>query len=279
MNYRHIYHAGNFADCMKHALLLALIKALKRKPAGFVVLDTHAGCGRYDLTSEEAERTGEWRAGIGRLLDGPAAEPLADYLDAVRPNVQERHRYPGSPAFARAELRPQDQLIACELHPEDVRPLRRLFHADPQAAIHHRDGYEALRALLPPKDLKRGLVLIDPPFEKPDDFARCADAIALIRTRFRAGIVAVWYPIKHRTPVRAFYTALQDAGIRDMLACEFLLRPPVDPSRLNGCGLLVVNAPFGFEEDARNILEALATGLRSPEAEDIQINIERLAEE
>ena len=257
MNYRHIYHAGNFADCMKHALLLALIKALKRKPAGFVVLDTHAGCGRYDLSSEEAEKTGEWRAGIGQLLNSPPAAALADYLDAVRPNVQERHRYPGSPAFARAELRPQDQLIACELHPEDVRPLRRLFHADPQAAVHHRDGYEALRALLPPKDFKRGLVLVDPPFEKTDDFARCADAIALIRNRFRAGIVAVWYPIKHRTPVRAFHTALAESGVRDILALELWLREPTDPQRLNGCGLVVVNPPWKFEEEAEAILRAL----------------------
>ncbi|MEN3176305.1 23S rRNA (adenine(2030)-N(6))-methyltransferase RlmJ [Gluconobacter sp. OJA] len=275
MNYRHAYHAGNFADCMKHAILLVLLKSLARKPAGFCVLDTHAGCGQYDLSSEEAQKTGEWKSGIGRLLD--SEEPaLQDYLSAVR----DLGLYPGSPALARHALRPQDQLVACELHPEDVRPLRRLFRDDPQVSIHHRNGYEALRALLPPKDLKRGLVLIDPPFEKLDDFTQCAGAISLIRNRFRAGIVAVWYPIKHRTPVRAFYNALKDAGIRDILACEFLLRPALDPSRLNGCGMLVVNAPFGFEEDAARVLNALKQGLATDDPEDdMQVHIERLVEE
>lgn len=275
MNYRHAYHAGNFADCMKHAILLVLLKSLARKPAGFCVLDTHAGCGQYDLSSEEAQKTGEWKNGIGRLLDSedPA---LQDYLSAVR----DLGLYPGSPALARHALRPQDQLVACELHPEDVRPLRRLFRDDPQVSIHHRNGYEALRALLPPKDLKRGLVLIDPPFEKLDDFTQCAEAISLIRNRFRAGIVAVWYPIKHRTPVRAFYNALKDAGIRDILACEFLLRPALDPSRLNGCGMLVVNAPFGFKEDAARVLNALKQGLATDDPEDdMQVHIERLVEE
>ncbi|WP_215763862.1 23S rRNA (adenine(2030)-N(6))-methyltransferase RlmJ [Gluconobacter sp. P1D12_c] len=275
MNYRHAYHAGNFADCMKHAILLVLLKSLARKPAGFCVLDTHAGCGQYDLSSEEAQKTGEWKSGIGRLLDSedPA---LQDYLSAVR----DLGLYPGSPALARHALRPQDQLVACELHPEDVRPLRRLFRDDPQVSIHHRNGYEALRALLPPKDLKRGLVLIDPPFEKLDDFTQCAEAISLIRNRFRAGIVAVWYPIKHRTPVRAFYNALKDAGIRDILACEFLLRPALDPFRLNGCGMLVVNAPFGFEEDAARVLNALKLGLATDDPEDdMQVHIERLVEE
>ncbi|MBS1036608.1 MULTISPECIES: 23S rRNA (adenine(2030)-N(6))-methyltransferase RlmJ [Gluconobacter] len=275
MNYRHAYHAGNFADCMKHAILLVLLKSLARKPAGFCVLDTHAGCGQYDLSSEEAQKTGEWKSGIGRLLDSedPA---LQDYLSAVR----DLGLYPGSPALARHALRPQDQLVACELHPEDVRPLRRLFRDDPQVSIHHRNGYEALRALLPPKDLKRGLVLIDPPFEKLDDFTQCAEAISLIRNRFRAGIVAVWYPIKHRTPVRAFYNALKDAGIRDILACEFLLRPALDPSRLNGCGMLVVNAPFGFKEDAARVLNALKQGLATDDPEDdMQVHIERLVEE
>nr|WP_249211153.1 23S rRNA (adenine(2030)-N(6))-methyltransferase RlmJ [Gluconobacter cerinus] len=260
---------------MKHAILLVLLKSLARKPAGFCVLDTHAGCGQYDLSSEEAQKTGEWKSGIGQLLDSedPA---LQDYLSAVR----DLGLYPGSPALARHALRPQDQLVACELHPEDVRPLRRLFRDDPQVSIHHRNGYEALRALLPPKDLKRGLVLIDPPFEKLDDFTQCAEAISLIRNRFRAGIVAVWYPIKHRTPVRAFYNALKDAGIRDILACEFLLRPALDPSRLNGCGMLVVNAPFGFEEDAARVLNALKLGLATDDPEDdMQVHIERLVEE
>ncbi|GBD56341.1 23S rRNA (adenine(2030)-N(6))-methyltransferase RlmJ [Gluconobacter wancherniae] len=275
MNYRHAYHAGNFADCVKHALLLSLIRILSRKDAGFCVLDTHAGCGRYDLSGEEALKTGEWHDGIGRLLDQVELSPaLSDYLSTVRA----LGLYPGSPLITRHALRPQDRLVACELHPEDVRPLRRLFRADPQVAIHHRDGYEALRALLPPKDLKRGLVLIDPPFEKRDDFERCAEAVSLIRSRFRAATIAIWYPIKHRAPVRTFHDTLINAGIRDITTYEFLLRPPLDATRLNGCGVLVVNAPWGFDEDARAILTGLRDGLDGTH-EELDIRIERLAEE
>ncbi|GBR51975.1 hypothetical protein AA106555_0752 [Neokomagataea thailandica NBRC 106555] len=238
------------------------------------MLDTHAGLGHYDLHGLEAGKTGEWHDGIGRL-QGKNIPALKEYLEAV----EALGLYPGSPAFAQRVIRPQDQLIACELHPEDVVPLRRRFRGMENVSVHHRDGYEALRALLPPKNLRRGLVLIDPPFEKPDDFQRCADAIAYTRTHFRAGIVAVWYPIKHRTPIHAFYNTLRDAGIADLVAYEFLLRPPLDPSRLNGCGILVANAPYGFAEEARTILDALAQHLTTEDDTAIEIRIERLTEE
>jgi 23S rRNA (adenine2030-N6)-methyltransferase len=255
LNYRHAYHAGNFADCMKHALLVWLLRAMARKPAGFMVLDTHAGLGSYDLTTGPAERTGEWREGIQKLQRMPEPE-LADYLGLVR----ELGLYPGSPALIRAVLRPQDRLVCCELHPEDHAVLRRRYARDPQVAVHLRDGYEAIGAFLPPKE-RRGLVLIDPPYERPDEFARLTTALTTAQARFRGGVFAAWYPIKHRAPVRGLHIALRDSGLRHVVAAELCLREPLDPSRLNGCGLIVVNPPFGFEAAAESILPALLTAL------------------
>jgi 23S rRNA (adenine2030-N6)-methyltransferase len=272
VNYRHAFHAGNFADCMKHALLVWLTRALQRKPAPVFVLDTHAGAGRYDLTGGPAERTGEWRDGIARLIeDTPAA--LADYVGLVR----ELGFYPGSPALIRALLRPEDRLACCELHPEDAAVLRRQFAHDRQVAVHHRDGWEALGALLPPLE-KRGLVLIDPPFEAPDEFTSLAAGLNRGYARFRTGVFAAWYPVKHRTPVRAFHAAVRDSSLRDVVAAELLLREPTDPTRLNGCGLLVVNLPWRFEQEARPILAALLDRLGHREAGE-GIAIVRLADE
>lgn len=260
MNYRHAFHAGNFADCAKHALLVWLLLALRRKDTPFAVLDSHAGIGAYDLAGSEAARTGEWRRGILRLLDGAEVPaPLADYLALVRA-AGAPSTYPGSPALARALLRPQDRLVACELHPEDHATLRARFRGDPQVAIHRRDGWEALRALTPFPE-RRGLVLVDPPFEQEGEFQRMARGIALVAHRFRAAIQACWYPIKHRAPVRAFHAALREAGLRDLLAAELWLREPTDPQRLNGCGLLVANAPYRFEEEGGTILAALLARL------------------
>ncbi|HVC58969.1 MAG TPA: 23S rRNA (adenine(2030)-N(6))-methyltransferase RlmJ [Acetobacteraceae bacterium] len=251
MNYRHAFHAGSFADCMKHALLVWLIDALQAKPTPVFVLDTHAGAGRYDLDSGPAQRTGEWRQGIGRLLDTPPP-PLARYLGFIRT----LGLYPGSPALIRAMLRPDDRLACCELHPDDLIQLRRHFARDPQVAVHQRDGWEALGALLPPKQ-RRGLVLIDPPYENPDEFSDVAVGLVTAHARFRTGLLAAWYPIKHRAPVRAFFIALRQTGIRDIVTAELCLREPVLPDRLNGCGLLVVNPPFRFERDVPTILQAL----------------------
>jgi 23S rRNA (adenine2030-N6)-methyltransferase len=260
MNYRHAFHAGNFGDCLKHALLVWLLDALQRKPAPVFVLDTHGGAGAYDLTSGPAQRTGEYRAGIQRLLDAP--DPALDrYLGVVR----QCGLYPGSPVLIRALLRPADRLAACELHPEDAIALRRRFARDPQVAIHHRDAWEALGALLPPRE-KRGLVLIDPPFEDPAEFTRLAQGLVAAQARFRTGVFAAWYPIKHRTPVRAFHTALRDSGVRDVVAAELWLREPLDPTRLNGCGLLVINPPYRFEMEVPPLLHALLRGVGTGEA-------------
>jgi 23S rRNA (adenine2030-N6)-methyltransferase len=260
MNYRHAFHAGAFSDCMKHALLVWLLRALQRKPTPISVLDTHAGAGSYDLSAGPAERTGEWRGGIGRLLDDPP-EPLAEYVGLVR----QLGLYPGSPALIRAALRPDDRLVCCELHPEEHAALSRRFARDAAVAVHHRDAWEALGALLPPQS-RRGLVLIDPPYEAPDAFDRLAKGLTTGWARFRTGVFAAWYPIKHRAPVRALFAALQQTGISDIVAAELVLREPLDPARLNGCGMLVINPPYRFETDAMPILAALLDrlGAREP---------------
>ena len=272
MNYRHAFHAGNFADCMKHALLLWLIEALQQKPAPIFILDTHAGAGTYDLDAGPAQRTGEWRDGIDRLLDSPPV-PLAPYVRLVR----QLGLYPGSPALIRALLRPDDRLACCELHPEEAFALSRHFARDRQVAVHQRDAWEALGALLPPKE-RRGLVLIDPPFEDPQEFARLGAGLATAQARFRNGVLAAWYPVKHRAPVRGFHVALQQAGIADVVAAELLLREPIDPTRLNGCGLVVVNPPFRYELAAPDILAALLDRLR-PHPHEGEARVWRLTQE
>ncbi len=259
MNYRHAFHAGNPADCMKHALLVWIVRALARKPAPVFMLDTHAGLGRYDLQSGAAERTCEWHAGIARLLHEPPP-PLADYVALV----ERLGLYPGSPALVRAMLRADDRLACCELHPEDHAGLARLFHRDRQVAVHLRDGYEAISALLPPRQA-RGLVLIDPPYEAPGEFDRVLAGLQAGAARFATAVYAAWYPIKHRSPVRAFHDAVRGARLRDAVCAELWWREPTDPARLNGCGLLVRNPPWGFEAAATDILAALLNRLGNTE--------------
>jgi len=270
VNYRHAFHAGNHADCLKHALLHAILQGMLRKPAPLRVLDAHAGIGLYDLSSDEARRTGEWHAGIGRLLplhDGPLAEWLA--------LVRAAGGYPGSPALAAAMLRPQDRLTLVELHEADHATLRALFRRDPRVSVHRRDAWEAARALTPFPE-KRGLLLLDPPFEQEGDHERLAATLAELNRRARGTVAAAWYPIKGRAPARAFHAALRGSGLRDLLACELHLREPTDAARLNGSGLVVLNPPWGFEERARAILAALRDHLAEPGG---GWALERLAEE
>ena len=251
MNYRHEFHAGNQGDCLKHALLVWMLTVLLRKPAPLFLLDTHAGLGRYDLQSGPAQRTGEWRSGIARLLHAPP-QALQDYTALV----ERLGLYPGSPAIMRALMRPQDRLACCELHPDDHAILRRLFRHDPQVGVHLRDGWEALRALLPPRE-SRGLILIDPPYEAPGEFDRVVAGLQEGRERFGHAVYVAWYPIKHRSPVRTFHESISLAGLRDVVAAEIWFREPTDPERLNGSGLLVRNPPYGFEAAAHAILDAL----------------------
>ncbi|MBS0641198.1 MAG: 23S rRNA (adenine(2030)-N(6))-methyltransferase RlmJ [Acetobacteraceae bacterium] len=255
MNYRHEFHAGNFADCFKHALLVSLMNALRLKPAPFCVLDTHAGSGQYDLESEAARRTGEANAGIRRLLD--STDPvLAPYLDLVRAIGL----YPGSPRFVQALLRSEDRLLCCDTLPEAAVSLRRLFRDDRRISVHQRSAWEAVTSLLPPKE-RRGLVLIDPPYEAPNEFAQLADGLQQGHRRFGHGVFAAWYPIKQLAAVRAFLDRMQTQPIRDIITVELTLREPLDPSRLNGCGLLVINPPYRFESEAGAIAAAVLRGL------------------
>ncbi len=251
MNYRHAYHAGNAADCLKHAVLVWVLRALARKEKPFFVLDTHAGAGRTDLSGEQAQRTGEAAGGILRLLDDTPA-PLAAYVDLVR----SLGLYPGSPAIIAALLRPGDRAVCCELHPDDHAELRRALGRDRRLAIHCRDGFEAIRAFLPPQE-RRALTLIDPPYERPDDHARVIAGMEDAAARLPGGAVLAWYPVKHLAPVRALHAAVRAAGLRDVLACEVLARTPFDAARLNGSGLLVANPPYRFEQEVPAILAAL----------------------
>ncbi len=262
MNYRHAFHAGNFADVLKHAVLARIVEYLKRKPGAFRVIDTHAGIGLYDLTGDEAQRTGEWRGGIGRLLDAalpePAAGLLAPYLDVVRalnPDGGVRH-YPGSPLLTRRLLRESDRLTAIELHPEDSLALKARFAGDWQVRVIALDGWLALGAHVPPKE-KRGLVLVDPPFEKEGDFDRLASGLATAHRRWPGGTYALWYPIKDRAAVERFRETLGASGIARIVDITLELRPPSPEPRLDGCGMVVVNPPFVLEEEMAAILPVL----------------------
>jgi len=259
MNYRHAYHAGNFADVVKHALLSLVLAHLKRKDTPFCVVDTHAGIGRYDLDSVEAGKTLEYKDGIGRLLDGgDLPEMLADYLAAVRavnPTWPELTAYPGSPRIARHMLRPQDRLAVVELHPEDGRLLRREFRNDPQVGVHEQDAYISLKALLPPKE-RRGLVLIDPPFEVKDEFRRIAKGMAEALRRWPNGIYGIWYPIKDREPVERFLGELAALG-KPCFTAELFRYVPDDPTRLNGTGMVLINPPWQLDEALGALLPVL----------------------
>ena len=254
MNYRHIYHAGNFADVVKHVIVTRIVEYLKRKEAAFRVIDTHAGTGRYDLTSEAAHKTGEWRNGIGRLLKArlaiEAASLLEPYLETVRSCNPDGmvEIYPGSPLIVRHLLRKQDRLSAIELHPQDAQTLKVLFDGDFQTRVLELDGWLALGAHLPPKE-KRGLVLVDPPFEEDGEFGRLVEGLQKAHRRWPGGIYALWYPIKDRRAVNRFRSDLVDSGIAKILDVRFDDRPPSPQPRFEGTGMIIVNPPFTLEKE------------------------------
>lgn len=266
MNYRHIYHAGNFADVLKHAVLALLVAYMQKKDKAFRVLDTHAGIGLYDLSAEEAQKTGEWRNGIGKVMAAefpPAvAALLKPYLDAVRelnPNFDVDGAlkfYPGSPKLSRMLFRPQDRLAAMELHPDDFHRLSRLFEGDFQTRITELDGWLALGAHLPPKE-KRGIVLVDPPFELEGEYERLAKGLATAYRRFSGGTYCLWYPLKKGAPIKAFHEQLQALGIPKMLCAELTVQSDRETTGLNGSGLIVVNPPFTLKEELHQMLPVL----------------------
>lgn len=279
MNYRHAFHAGNFADVLKHTVMALIIEYLKLKPTPFRVIDTHAGVGVYDLSSEEAARTGEWRGGIGRLI-GADAQPLPEdvrllltpYLEAIgRLNgghafvsadpERGRFLYPGSPRLALDLMRSGDRLIANELHPEDRARLEIEMRGDRRAKVLGLDGWQALRALLPPKE-RRGIILVDPPFEEPGEFERAVQGLAAAVERFATGTYLLWYPIKNTGAVAAFKRRLAAAGHDKLMAVE--LRVGMSGEGLEAAGVIVLNPPFRLEAELAVLLpflaERLATG-------------------
>jgi 23S rRNA (adenine2030-N6)-methyltransferase len=265
MNYRHGFHAGNFADVLKHLALVELLRLLTAKDKKLFVLDTHAGTGGYDLTADLAMRTREAEAGIVRLMAMPRAgmpAAVTRYLAAVAAYDRKfgrseglRH-YPGSPRLVRAVLRPGDRFVACELHPQDALALKREFAGDRAIDIRQADGYHALKALLPPVE-RRGLMLIDPPFEATDEFDRLARTLKQALRRFATGCYAIWYPIKDEPAVEAFKATL--AGLKVIIVELRLDSAP--EGRLAACGLAVINPPWTFQESMEEALPRLGAAL------------------
>lgn len=269
MNYRHAFHAGNFADVVKHIVLTRILLYLHEKPAPFRVIDTHAGAGLYDLAGDEAERTGEWRTGIARLMQArftqEAGALVAPYLDIVRAFNPQRDltRYPGSPLIVRALLRPDDRLVACEIEPRAHRALIDALRNDRQARVVELDGWTALTAFVPPKE-RRGVVLVDPPFEARDEFERLAEGFAAAYAKWPTGIYVLWYPVKERRAadalagrVAAAVAVRQGGGEARVLRVEFSAAPQAARPGLVSAGLLVVNPPWTLAAELKAILPEL----------------------
>jgi 23S rRNA (adenine2030-N6)-methyltransferase len=266
MNYRHGFHAGNFADVHKHAALVLLLLHLRKKPAPFRVIDTHAGAGRYDLASEESARTGEWLQGIGKLRTseptGAAADLLNPLLNIVAKNNPdgELKNYPGSPLIAAELMRPQDRLIACELEPGSARTLSRNVAHDRRVKPIQIDGWTGLTAYIPPKE-RRGLVLIDPAFEAPDEFERLGEALVSAHRKWPTGICLAWYPIKDLRGRDALADRIRSAAAANCLRSELLVSKPAGDAPLAGSGLLLINPPWLVDEQLKTVGAALAKAL------------------
>ncbi len=275
MNYRHAFHAGNHADALKHIALLALCDALTAKPAPLYALDTHAGAGVYLLDGEEAMKTGEASGGIDRLLLKPPQDPaIARYLAAVatcRAETGQPLAYPGSPWLLAHALREQDRIACCELREEEAAQLKHNLGRDMRIAVHARDGYAAMRALLPPKigttKFARGLVLIDPPYETQlDEFDTARTALKDALERWPQAVYMLWYPIKRRSTLMPFYRSAATLHAKSVLLCELLVRADDSPLRMNGSGLLILNAPWQFDRRLQASIAALRNALGEPGA-------------
>lgn len=272
MNYRHAYHAGNFADVLKHTVLTLCLQHLAAKPKPFRVIDTHSGIGGYNLGSDEAERSPEWKDGIGRLIDADipaeAADALAPYLDLVREmNPDGLTTYPGSPEIAARMLRETDRIQLCELHPEDARTLDGNYRLDKRVKVECRDGYKALQSLLPPKE-KRGLVLIDPPFEDRDELAHMAEAVMGAVGKWPTGTYVFWRSLKNLWAADRFDNGLAEWLIAEkeiapekVLRADLWIRDLASEGKLAGAGVVVINPPWTLEERLLGLLPWLADTL------------------
>ena len=267
MNYRHAFHAGNHADVLKHLVISRIIALLSRKEAPFVCLDSHAGLGLYDLKGDEASRTGEWLEGIARLWqaeDLPAStDDYVAVLKAMNPDGELRY-YPGSPELARRLSRPQDRVLLNEKHPQDGQLLKDNMKGDRRVAVHLGEGWHVPRALLPVAE-KRALLLIDPPFEQSDELDRCITALNESIGRMRQTIVAIWYPIKDERQLKRFYQGLSKSTAPKLLRAELFVHSPDDATRLTGSGLVIANAPWGLEDELKELLPWLAKTLAQSE--------------
>ena len=266
MNYAHDFHAGNFADVFKHIFLTRILVCLGRKPAPFRYIETHAGSGLYDLAGGKAEKTAEWRTGILRLLSRPltgeAQALIKPYLDCVRPLVgADAPRYPGSPLIAAALLRPQDKMIACELRPETFSRLKANLWSNRRAKAIEIDGYAALKAFIPARE-RRGLVLIDPPFEDVDEFARLSQALPAASRKWATGVFMLWYPVKDRSAAAAFAQSLGEglvaSGVKSALRMELQIAAVRPQGAMARCGLIIANPPFALDAEAKLILPSLS---------------------
>jgi 23S rRNA (adenine2030-N6)-methyltransferase len=275
MNYRHSFHAGNSADVVKHSLLIALVRALQLKDGALTLIDTHAGCGLYDLDSDQAQRTGEATQGVMRVLADPSPL-LNDYRAAVEAvNIGEEMRfYPGSPHVLAQLLRPQDVLILNEKHPEDAKALRRAMRGT-QAAVHERDAYELWLAMLPTRT-PRGVVVVDPPYEQTDERARISATLAAAHRKWAHGVTVIWYPLKDRVPHERWKRQLSGLGIPKLLTVEHWLYDADQPSIYNGAGLFIVNPPYAFTQSLPPLLQALRAAL-APDGHRGEITTDWLA--
>lgn len=269
MNYRHSFHAGNSADVLKHSLLIALVRALQQKESALTLIDTHAGCGLYDLYGEEAGRTGEAAQGVLRAFADP--NPLlSDYHAAVAAvNIgAEPKLYPGSPQILAQMLRPQDFLVLNEKHPADARVLRGVMRGS-SAAVHERDAYELWLAMLPPRT-PRGVVVVDPPYEQTDERARLTSTLAAAQRKWAHGVTVIWYPLKDRASHARWKEQLRKLGLPKLLVVEHWLYDRDQPGLYNGAGLFIVNPPYAFVQTLPPLLEALRSAL-APEGHRGQV--------
>ncbi len=263
LSYRHSFHAGNHADVLKHTVQSLIIAALKEKDKPFLYLDTHAGAGRYLLSGEHAEKTGEYLEGIARLWQrDDLPEALTPYMDAVRHfnRAGQLRYYPGSPLIARQLLREQDRLHLSELHPSDFPLLRAEFQKDERARVVRENGYQQLKSQLPPAT-RRGLILIDPPYELKSDYQDVVKGIQEGHKRFATGTYALWYPVVLRQNIRRMIHALEETGIRRILQIELAVRPDSDQRGMTASGMIVINPPWRLEEQMRSLLPWLHQAL------------------